>query len=177
MSSGKHANNFIPLDNLKFGRLTVISRAGSDKRGEAMWDCICECGQKTTVLGSHLRKGRVVSCGCYSKELTSARMRGRATSGNTSHGGSKTRLYTTWANMKTRCLNPKNRAFQWYGKLGVTICEEWLGFENFKAWAISSGYTDELTIDRIDPSGNYEPKNCRWIPISAQRKNQRRSQC
>jgi hypothetical protein len=77
--------------------------------------------------------------------------------------------------MKTRCLNPNNRAFKWYGAIGVTICPEWLDFENFKEWALASGYQENLTIERVNPFKNYCPDNCAWIPINAQRKNQRRS--
>lgn len=165
----------IDMIGKRFGRLTVLSRALNDHRGEARWNCLCDCGNRTVVLGSHLRKGNTVSCGCYARELTSARTKGNPIRGNTRHGGSKTRLYGIWTNMKTRCLNQKNRAYKWYGAVGVTICEGWMQFEKFKEWAVSSGYCDDLTIERINPFGNYEPSNCKWIPKSEQRKNQRRS--
>lgn len=165
----------IDLTGLKFGRLTVTKDAGTDKRGEARWECVCECGNKSVVLGSHLRSGRVQSCGCYAKEVTAARMRVTRTKGNTKHGGSRSRLYEIWTNMKTRCLNPNNRAFKWYGAVGVTICPEWMKFENFQQWAFASGYEEDLTIERVDPFGNYCQENCQWIPLNEQRRNQRRS--
>ena len=164
----------IDIAGQRFGRLSVLSRLPSDSRGEARWLCACDCGNQTAVLGSHLRKGRIVSCGCYAKEVT-AKLGNRATRGNTKHRGTHTRIYRIWANMKTRCLNPKNRAFQWYGGIGVKICPEWMDFENFRAWAFENGYDDSLSIDRINPFGNYEPNNCRWIPIGEQRLNQRRN--
>lgn len=165
----------IDLTGQRFGRLSVVRLAGTDKRGESRWECVCDCGNKSIVLSSHLRSGRTQSCGCYMKEATAARMRVTRTRGNTKHGGSKTRLFSIWMNMKTRCLNKNNRAYKWYGAVGITICHEWLKFENFQLWALSSGYKDNLTIERINPFGNYEPSNCTWIPKSEQRKNQRRS--
>lgn len=157
------------------GRLTVISRVGSDTRGEMRWFCQCDCGNETTVLGSHLRYGRVVSCGCYASELARERGKTLKTKGNLKHGGAGTRLYRIWANMKTRCLNPNTKAFKWYGAVGVTVCPEWMKFENFAKWAIESGYRDDLTIERINPFSDYCPQNCTWIPINEQRRNQRRS--
>lgn len=165
----------VDLAEQRFGRLTVISRASNDHRGEARWNCKCDCGKYTVVLGSHLRSGDVISCGCYAKERTVSRLREHPTCGNTKHGGRHTRLYCTWTNMKTRCLNPRNRNYQWYGAVGVKICADWMSFERFRDWALANGYRDDLTIDRIDPFGNYEPSNCRWVPKSEQRRNQRRA--
>lgn len=167
--------NFIDLTGKRFGRLTVKSRASNDKSGSARWNCICDCGNYTTVLGGHLRKGKILSCGCYMRECSSHRLKEHPTSGNLKHGMRHTRLYTIWTNMKTRCLNEKNRAYKWYGAVGVSICPEWMRFEGFLEWASKSGYQDILTIDRINPFGNYEPSNCRWVSKSEQRKNQRRS--
>lgn len=165
----------IDLIGQRFGRLSVVSRAGVDKRGEARWECVCECGNKTTVLGSHLRKGHIQSCGCYARELASSVLKKNLRCGNTKHGGTHTRLYGIWSNMKTRCLNSNNRAYKWYGAAGVTICPEWMQFENFQQWALQSGYQYDLTIERKSPFGNYEPSNCTWIPLIEQRRNQRRS--
>lgn len=86
---------------------------------------------------------------------------------NWKHGesGNKTRsrLYVIWSNMKQRCNNPNNYTFRWYGGRGIIMCEEWDDYLNFKEWALSHGYSDDLTIDRIDPDGDYEPSNCQWI--------------
>ena len=165
----------IDLTGQRFNRLSVISRAGTDKRGEARWECLCDCGNKTVVLGSHLRRGETQSCGCFAKERSRETIMRIPNRGHYTHRGSKTRLYQIWYNMKTRCLNPNNRAFKWYGAVGITICPEWMQFENFQRWALQSGYKEDLTIERKNPFGNYEPSNCTWIPKSEQRQNQRRS--
>ena len=165
--------NFKDMTGIKFGRLTVISKAESDKRGEARWSCRCDCGENTIVNGSHLRSGRVQSCGCYRRERISERMLGNTTKGNTRHGGYKTRLYRIWTNMKTRCFNRENKLYQWYGALGVKVCSEWLDYATFERWALTNGYRDDLTIERINPHGNYEPTNCVWIPLRDQNKNKR----
>jgi hypothetical protein len=165
--------NLIDMVGLKFDRLTVLSRAESDKRGEARWLCQRDCGKKTTVNGSHLRSGRVKSCGCYMRERTSERMKGVAIKGNTKHGGSKSRLYRIWSNMKTRCFNRNNKLYRWYGALGTTVCDEWLDYSTFESWALSNGYADNLTLERVNPFGNYEPSNCTWIPLRDQNKNKR----
>jgi hypothetical protein len=165
--------NIKDMIGMRFGRLAVVTRVESDKRGEARWLCLCDCGENTTVLGSHLRTGRIKSCGCYMRERTSERMRGNTTKGNTRHGGSKTRLYRIWTNMKTRCFNHGNKLYRWYGALGVTVCREWLDYALFEQWALSNGYDDNLTIERVNPHGNYEPSNCTWIPLRDQNKNKR----
>lgn len=165
----------IDLTGQRFGRLVADAFVGTDKRGEARWECVCDCGHKTVVLSSHLRGDRIRSCGCLAKELAKERILSIPNRGHFTHHGSKTRLYQIWVNMKTRCFNKNNRAYKWYGAVGITICPEWLNFENFQQWAWNSGYQDDLTIERNNPFGNYEPSNCTWIPKSEQRRNQRRS--
>lgn len=81
------------------------------------------------------------------------------------------RLYNIWSCMKQRCCNPNHTAAPWYHFKGIRVCDEWLNYEKFEEWAMSNGYTDELTIDRIDSDRNYEPDNCRWITIYENRRN------
>jgi hypothetical protein len=84
---------------------------------------------------------------------------------------SGTRIYNIWAVMKRRCTNPNNKEFGRYGARGITICDEWQDFMSFYKWAIENNYTEELTLDRIDNNGNYEPSNCRWVTMKEQQRN------
>lgn len=88
------------------------------------------------------------------------------------HRKSGTRLYRTWRDMRNRCSNPNNVHYGRYGGRGVKVCDEWQrSFDSFHAWAIANGYSDNLTIDRIEVNGDYEPTNCRWITMSQQQFN------
>ena len=86
----------------------------------------------------------------------------------------KKRINIIWENMKQRCYNPNNTAFKYYGGKGVTVCEEWIhNSKAFRDWAMTHGYAENLTLDRIDRNGNYEPSNCRWVDMMAQANNKK----
>lgn len=153
----------IDLTGREFGRLKIIERSGSDKNGQAMWRCKCDCGNVTIVSGGHLRSGHTRSCGCLENDVRRAV--------HTTHGKRHTRLYRIWASMKGRCSNPNIKEYKWYGAKGVSVCREWMDFQVFHDWAIENGYADNLTIDRIDGNGDYCPENCRWITNAAQQSN------
>lgn len=159
---------FIDLTGQRFGRWTVLRYAGSHN-GRAFWECRCDCGKIRDVRGSDLRNGRSTSCGCFRTEATAR----ENTIRKTTHGMSRTRLYNTWANMKYRCSPSCSKHFYdlYYGR-GIRVCPEWENdFEAFYRWAMAHGYRDELSIDRIDNDGNYEPSNCRWVTEEVQANN------
>lgn len=144
-----------------FSRWTAIEQTGNTKGGGALWLCECSCGNRRTVLGSDLRNGKSQSCGCLLKEIFAAH--------RTTHGGSKTRLHTIWKGMLARCASDNPT----YGGRGISVCEQWKSFVIFREWAANSGYREDLTIERKEVNGNYEPSNCEWIPLSEQAKNRR----
>jgi hypothetical protein len=156
--------NIKNLIGMKFGRLTVLGLSDKKSR-KTYWDCICDCGNFKTARSDSLQDGSIKSCGCLKKEQDKLNLN------QTTHNLSKTRIYKTWQGMKKRIFNPNDTRFANYGGRGIKICDEWLDFEKFYMWSISNGYSKNLTIDRIDNNGNYEPNNCRWVDMKTQSRN------
>ena len=153
-------NPVINLTGKQFGKLTVIERDPKAHR-RVDWICRCECGNITSVSGTDLRNGHTRSCGCLKYDTH-----------NATHGMKDTRIYETWCDMRKRCENPNSKSYKHYGAKGISVCDEWKAdFTSFYHWAINNGYSDDLTIDRIDSSKGYDPSNCRWITRKEQNRN------
>lgn len=156
------------------GRLTIIAPCedyiSPSGKKHHVWQCVCDCGNHLTVLADNFP--RTKSCGCLKREQAS-----KIGSANLKHGDacaqSRTRLYRIWSGIKARCYNQNNEEhFARYGARGITMCKEWRNsYEAFKKWALSNGYRDDLSIDRVNNDGNYEPSNCRWTTNKVQQNN------
>lgn len=115
--------------------------------------CKCECGNTSIVRIDQLTTGSSKGCrNCANKHKK--------------HGDYKTRLYIIWMGMNNRCSHKEDYK-------SISICSEWKDYTNFKEWSLLNGYSDELTLDRKDYTGNYEPSNCRWVTFQVQAENQR----
>lgn len=161
----------VDLTGQRFGRLVAIERVGR-KGSSATWLCKCDCGNEKVVSSHTLREGKSQSCGCLRLE----RLREKIVKHGGTIKGKEERLYDILKGMKRRCSNPNSKGYYLYGRRGIKVCDEWNGehgYENFREWAMSNNYRDDLTIDRIDANGDYEPSNCRWVTLQAQNLNKR----
>lgn len=155
------------ISGQRFGRLVAVERVGLDKKLNALWRCKCDCGGETIRTVSELHKRNNHSCGCLGKEHLK-----EMSKNNITHGMTGTRLYGCYKGMMSRCYREKDVHYNAYGKRGIIVCDEWKNnAKAFVDWALSNGYTDDLTIERINVNGNYEPSNCTWVPMKDQYKN------
>ena len=151
---------------MEYGMLKIISKDNDRSHdGIIFWNCLCKCGNMTSVSASHLLTGHTRSCGCLTK-------RTGTDSPQYEHGyNGQDRIYRIWNNMRDRCYCKAASSYKRYGAKGITICDEWDNFLTFREWALKNGYSDNLTLDRIDNSGNYCPENCRWTDAKIQARN------
>ena len=138
------------LEGKRSGKLLVVSKSTKQRSDGSFsyWECLCDCGKKTTVKTSSISSEKTKSCGCLAVEK------------NSTHGMSGTPEHRSWKAMNTRCNNPNSKDYFRYGGRGIKICTRWKKFKNFYK---DMGPSNGLTIDRKDSDGNYCKSNCRWV--------------
>lgn len=150
----------------KINMLTIIEDLGNNYNGRVNRQVRvkCDCGNEIICAYGDIKNGKTKSCGCYMKMVNKDKQ--------TKHGMSSTRIYKIWKDMRRRCNNSSRKNYQHYGGRGVKVCDDWNNdFMAFYSWSMDNNYNEALSIDRIDPDGDYCPDNCRWVTQSIQNGN------
>jgi hypothetical protein len=156
----------LDISGHRFGRLTAISVSRSSSQGR-FWLCKCDCGKECVVVLGNLRRGKARSCGCLHRDVMSAMLRAH---GHAPRSG-LSRTYVSWYAMLTRCDNAKQKTYGYYGGRGISVCDRWRSFDSFLA--DMGERPSGLSLDRIDPDGDYTKANCRWATRQMQSTNRR----
>lgn len=177
----------------KFGLLTITDIDTTNKNIKTRRVmCDCECGTKDkSIRYDHLRNGGTVSCGCYSRSMAKKMMEENVLPTMIKHGDSRKGskhyyIFQVWMSAKQRCFNPNNKRYNTYGKLGVTMYNEWINnYPLFKEYILtnlgerpegkSKNRGDSYSMDRIDVTKGYEPGNLRWASFEVQMNNKTNS--
>lgn len=146
-----------------YGRLTII---GFIRKGAIYFDTRCTCGVNKQIRAVDIIKGKTLSCGCLRRDMI--------TQSNITHGLTQSRQYRIWQGMKDRCTNKQNDRYIDYGGRGISYDPKWQNFKEF--WGdMKDGYSDDLSLDRVDNNGNYCKENCRWVDSKTQSRNTRKN--
>lgn len=156
------------LTGQRFGRILVVDKADNPKKDGALWNCICDCGQRFIGRGNSMKGGRKNSCGCRQMEVWTNKKRVHGATA----GGRPSPEYRSYAHMLERCNNSKHHQYKDYGGRGIMVCDRWRS--NFAAFLADMGQRPlGTTLDRIENSRGYEPGNCRWATRKEQNQNSR----
>jgi hypothetical protein len=163
----KRNGHFVDISGNRFEKLIVLE--DGFKKGKDIYCYVkCDCGNNFYVRKACLKNKNTRSCGCIHREQLIDR--------NTSHMMSNSRIYIIYRGIMGRCYNKSNTAYVNYGGIGIIMCDEWIkSFDVFYEWAINNGYSDGMSIERVNVNGNYCPENCTWIPKHEQALNKRNS--
>ena len=155
------------------GDLTVTEFFRYGRHGSTHWTCQCACGATTVATAVQLVQKSKTTCGAHQSQLQRQHAEKKRKELTKYPDGYKagSRLYRIWGNMRSRCLNPRCPKYKNYGGRGIKLDPRWYTYANFMQWAISTGYSDTLTIERIDVDGGYNESNCTWIPADLQARN------